>query len=330
MKRPPLNRSPERALLTYIPIFGHCATPNKRFRGALAPNVSHSASRWRGIQRGGLPPAGLMKTILTFAIALACGSASLSAAPALATTQQVLAHIASDSEWTTQIFLTNPQPTSLQLTLTTHADGGGAVALAGNPSTTIALKGYETAVFQTADSTQENSGWAEVDSSGPVVGIAIFRRHASDGKYYEGAAQLSAAYPGFIVPFDETVFAPAGQPFVNGFAITNPDPTTTAQVTCGAIDLTAAQLGGSITLTLDPLEHTAFLLDAQFGTALTGHQGTMICVSNSPIAAVEIRSVFGNPMISSMPVSPVALEAATAFTARRQRELAMIRVNARQ
>lgn len=250
--------------------------------------------------------------ILPLLIASAIGAACYSAQAAVADAA-LFAHVASDPEWVTQIFVVNPLPTTVPFTLTLHADSGGTIALQGSPSTTVTLQGYETAVFETAAATTEMSGWAAVTSNGPVDGIAIFRRHASDGRYYEGSVELSEGYQNFAMPFDETTFAPAGQPFVNGFAITNFDSGNSATVNCSAMDTSGNFLNHGVDIPLNAGQHTAFLLDSVFGATITGHQGTIVCHSNTVVAAVEIRSVFGAPMVSSMPVIPITIQAASSI-----------------
>jgi hypothetical protein len=94
------------------------------------------------------------------------------------------------------------------------------------------------------------TGWAEVQSPVTLNGAALFRRHASDGKYYEGSIPLAAASTNFTIPFDGSTFA-TGDLTYTGMAIANPDPSAIARILCNVFDLLGRPLGTN--LQVEPL-----------------------------------------------------------------------------
>jgi len=226
-------------------------------------------------------------------------SANQNQTPAL----QVFPHIASDSQWHTDIFVLNPNSTPAIFSLVFHTDTGAPLALDGNPPTrNVTLAPNGIAFFRTSAIPTPNEGWAEVDASVPVSGVAVFGRRGDDGKYYEASVPLSAPYQSFAVPFDETV-SPLGAPFLNGFAVTNTDALHAGQMTCTVYGNGGNVLGSGLRVgPLNPLQHTEFLIDQQFGSSLAGQRGTLACQSSTLVAAVELRAFSSSPAVSSMPV----------------------------
>ena len=160
------------------------------------------------------------------------------------------------------------------------------------------------AFFRTSPTSTANNGWAELSASAGLSGVAVFGRRGDDGRYYEASVPLSAPYSVFTVPFDETQ-SPLGAPFLDGFAVTNTDPTNTAQINCTAYYDEGGVLGSGFQLgPLAPFQHTEFLIDQQFGLALSGQQGTLVCQSSTMVGAVELRAFSSSPAVSSMPVIP--------------------------
>ena len=216
---------------------------------------------------------------------------------------QMFPHVASDSQWHTDFFVLNTTGTAETFSLAPHTDTGAPLPIVGNPQTSnVNLPVNGIAFFRTSPATVANEGWAELDASAPLAGVAVFGRHGDDGKYYEASVPLSAPYQSFTVPFDETI-SPLGAPFLNGFALTNADPNNAAQVSCTAYDSGGNVLGSGLQVgPLNPLQHTEFLIDQQFGPALAGKQGTLACQASTVVAAVELRAFSTSPAVSSMPV----------------------------
>ncbi len=221
--------------------------------------------------------------------------------------QQVFPHIASDNEWHSDIFILNPSSSAVTFSLIFHTDTGAAMALDGNPQTAnVTLPGNGVAFFRTAATAVPNDGWAELDSSAAVSGVVVFGRQGTDGSYYEASAPLGLPYTTFTVPFDETQ-SPLGSPFLNGFAVTNTDPNYLARITCTAYNASGNIIGSQLQAgPLNPLQHTEFLVDQQFGNVLAGQRGTLFCQSDNLVAAVELRAVSSSPAVSSLPVIPAS------------------------
>jgi hypothetical protein len=220
---------------------------------------------------------------------------------------QVFPHIASDSQWHTDIFVLNTNSAPANFTLAFHTDTGAVLSLDGNPQTSnVTLAANGIAFFRTSPATTANEGWAELNSSMPLSGVVVYGRSGADGSYYEAPAPLSSPYLSFTVPFDETV-SPLGSPFLDGFAIANTFQGKSAQITCTAYGSSGNVLGSGLPVgPLNPLQHTEFLVDQQFGSLLAGQRGMLACQSTTPVAAVELRAISSSPAVSSMPVIPTA------------------------
>ena len=241
-----------------------------------------------------------------------------STTPASNSGVQFFPHIASDSQWHTDIFVMNPNSAPATFSLLFHTDTGAALPLVGSPPTNnVTLPAYGSAFFRTSPASTANEGWAELDSTSPIAGVAVFGRQGSDGSYYEASAPLGLPYSSFTVPFDETQ-SPLGVPFLNGFAVVNTDSIIPAQMTCTAYGGGGSILGSGLQVgPLNPLQHTEFLIDQQFGPSLAGQRGTLVCQSNTKVAAVELRAFSSSPAVSSMPVISNAATTPTASTSRR-------------
>jgi hypothetical protein len=218
---------------------------------------------------------------------------------------QTFPHIAADNGWHTDIFVLNTGAAPATFSLVFHTDTGAPMALVGNPQTTsVTLAPNAVAFFRTAPVTTANDGWAELVSNVPLSGVVVYGLLRSDGSYSEASALLSSPYSSFTVPIDETV-ATVGSPFVNGIALANTDANNPAQISCTAYGTNGDVLGSGLQVgPLKPLQHTAFLLDAQFGSLFKGLQGSLACQSSTRLAAVELRALSSPAAVSSMPVIP--------------------------
>jgi hypothetical protein len=229
----------------------------------------------------------------------------------------IFPHIASDSQWHTDIFVMNPGRTPATFSLNFHTDNQSGLTLVGSPQTyNVALPANGLAFFRTSPTSTSKDGWAEVDSTTPLSGLVVFGRHGDDGRYYEASASLGYPYTGFTVPFDETE-SPLASPFLDGFAVTNSNSGAAAQISCTAYSSSGRLLGSGFPVgPLGPWQHTEFLVDQQFGTVLSGKRGTLACQSSTPVGAVELRAISSSPAVSSMPVIPSAAASATSAISR--------------
>jgi hypothetical protein len=139
-------------------------------------------------------------------------------------------------------------------------------------------------------------GWADVRSSVPVSGYAIFRQRGADGRDSEGTSPLEIRTQGnVLVPFDNLAGYSTGVALVNLSA-------TQATVTTVWRDESGVEFGRD-TLTLPANGHSAFSLPDKY-PALTGRRGVVELQSNQPagVAALGLRF---NPTLSftSVPVA---------------------------
>jgi len=240
-------------------------------------------------------------------------------AGAAPTTSQVFPHFADGGEWQTEFLLINPTAAAVTASLKFYLDA---------PATTLNIQGvgnvtginnfvippngsvfYRTTGVQLDDL---KTGWVEVVSPTPLNGTALFRRHATDRKYYEGSIPLATPTANFTIPFDGTTFS-NGAPFKTGLALANPSTSATAQVTCSAYSTAGALLGSNLALaTAGPLKHPFFVLQssAQVGNAIGTSRGILACSSTAPVGVLGLR-FFGDAALSSLPVITPGTRAVT-------------------
>lgn len=142
-------------------------------------------------------------------------------------------------------------------------------------------------------------GSATVANDASINIQALFRRHGSDGSYYEAGVPVTTGSNEVEVPFDATKFSGNGSQIYTGLAIANMDISKQANVTCTARDSNGNVVPNAITVApLNPLGHFANYLFP----ALTGLRGYIDCTSNARIGAMGIRAL-GNNGISSLPAA---------------------------
>jgi len=224
-----------------------------------------------------------------------------------------LSHIAAGGGWTTVITLANPSATQTQVLVNLFADDGSPL----NLSLTTTIQGVSQTVTgqSVSESLNPNStlqismggvagstvvGSAEVYSTGPVTGYAIFRQTPQSGAPSEGTVPLQAptAYS-LTLPYDNT----AG--FIMGVALANLSPTTSL-VNVQMMDANGVSLG-SQTLTMAPNGHTAFVLPTEF-PATNGKLGILQFTGTGNLSGLGLRfSPFGTftsvPTAIAAPVS---------------------------
>ena len=191
---------------------------------------------------------------------------SLDATPA--TFSNSVSQIASGGGWKTTLTIVNLSSTQNSVRVALRGDDGRALNL---PVVITQQGNAQGATASSIERTMESGagllieseapvasatqvGWAEVISSGPVAGFAIFRQRGLDGRDSEGTAPLdSSKTASLVLPFDNT----AG--FVTGVALVN--STTQAVVVNAAIrDDNGAQIGLQA-VALPAMGHTSFAID---------------------------------------------------------------------
>jgi|HubBroStandDraft_1064217.scaffolds.fasta_scaffold12509_2 hypothetical protein len=213
----------------------------------------------------------------------------------------VLSQIAAGGGWSTVITLVNTSSAAVPVIVELHADNGSALTL---PVTTTQQGVSQTSTAASVNATlNPNStllvsmgdqvtstvvGWADVLSTGPIGGYAIFRWTPQTGSPSEGTVPLQSQFPSTItLPYDNT----AG--FVMGVALANLS-TASAGVTATMWDENGNQLGMQ-TIEIAGSGHTSFVMPTQFPQT-AGKLGivTFQSTGTGGIAALGLRfSPFG-------------------------------------
>jgi hypothetical protein len=191
----------------------------------------------------------------------------------------VLSHIAAGGDWTTVISLINTSASAVSLTVNLHADDGSALTL---PLTSTLQGVTQTPTASSVSATLNPNatlvismgrqiattvvGWADVVSSGPVNGYAIFRT-TSGGLPSEGTVPLQTQFTSkLVLPYDNT----AG--FVTGVAIAN--LSTSGTVTAVMYDQNGTLLGAQ-SINIPGNGHASFVLPERLPLT-AGKQGIVI------------------------------------------------------
>jgi hypothetical protein len=211
----------------------------------------------------------------------------------------VLSHVAAGGGWTTVITLINTSTAAVPVTVALHNDDGSALTL---PLTTTQQGISQTSSTSSVSTTinpnvtllismggQAGStvvGWADVDSTGPVNGYAIFRTASSNSPVSEGTVPLQTQFPSTItLPYDNT------NGFVMGVALANLS-TSSANATATVWDANGNQLGTQ-TIAISGNGHTSFVLPTQLPMT-AGQLGIVQFQSSGGIAGLGLRfSPFG-------------------------------------
>jgi hypothetical protein len=203
---------------------------------------------------------------------------------AVTPSRAAFSHIAAGGGWTTVMTLVNTSTAPVPVTVAFHGDDGSALSLPAaitqqgvtqptaaaasvsaviNPNATLLISiGTQVTGDPTAGTL---AGWADVQSSGPLGGYAIFRQTPASGSPSEGTAPLQAQFPSTVtLPYDNT----GG--FVMGVAMANLSATS-ANITATVWDDSGNPLGTQ-SLTIGGSGHTAFVLPAQL-TSTAGKRG---------------------------------------------------------
>ena len=211
----------------------------------------------------------------------------------------VLSHIAAGGGWTTVITLVNTSAAAAPVKVVLHGDDGSALTLPvtttqqgiSQGSTTSAVSATinpnSTLLISTGDQVASTVvGWADVLSTGPLSGYAIFRSTPQTGPPSEGTVPLQGQFPFTVtLPYDNT----AG--FVMGVALANLS-TSFATVAVTMWDDIGNQLGTQF-LSIAGSGHTAFVLPNQLPLT-SGRRGIVRFQATGGIAGLGLRfSPFG-------------------------------------
>jgi hypothetical protein len=183
------------------------------------------------------------------------------------------------------VALHNDDGSDLTLPVTTTQQGISQKTTTSSVSATI--NPNATLLISTGDQVASTVvGWADVLTTGPLGGYAIFRSTPQTGSPSEGTVPLQNQSPSTLtLPYDNT----AG--FVMGVALANLS-TSFASVTVTMWDDSGNQLGTQ-NLTIAGSGHTAFVLPNQFPLT-AGKRGIVRFQAAGGIAGLGLRfSPFG-------------------------------------
>jgi len=197
---------------------------------------------------------------------------------------QLFPHLADGDEWQTDFVLINTTACLASVDLLFHSDATGTLLFAptlpitsvgGVPGIrSISIPAGGSVQFRTlgARLTPLVTGWVEIVAPVRIDGQAIFRRHAIDGKTYEGSVPVTFPVSNFSVAYDGTTFEGATR--FTAIALVNPDSANTAKVTCSD-SITGKTLFSTNNVPPNIHAQGLFTLDS---TA----RGTAICNSTTP------------------------------------------------
>jgi hypothetical protein len=213
-------------------------------------------------------------------------SGSLEAIFSISSSSGSFAQIASGGGWKTTLTLVNSGATRVTGVVSFYGDSGSPLTLpltfpqsgttATSSFTTLSVEPNATFVVE-SESTASSVmvGWADVKSSGSLVGYSIFRQRLPGVPDSEGTAMLDTqGSPRLILPYDNT------SGFQTGVALAT---ESTVPITINVVlrNDTGNQLGTS-QITLPASGHTAFFVNNAFAQT-ANRRGT-----------VEFRSTSGN------------------------------------
>jgi probable HAF family extracellular repeat protein len=219
----------------------------------------------------------------------------------------VLSHIATGGGWDTTITLINTSSTQAEATVRFFAGDGSALQLplevtqkgstqpfrgsrlerVMDPNTSLLIVTHELATTVT--------GWAEVTSTGPLGGFAIFRQHGG-GPSSEGTVPLQTRFPSTMtLPYDNN------SGFVMGVALANL-VSESAVITAIIWDEEGTMLGTQ-NIPVAGSGHTSFVLPAEI-LLTSGKRGIVQfrTTGNRGVAGLGLRF---SPLMTFTSVPPM-------------------------
>jgi hypothetical protein len=219
----------------------------------------------------------------------------------------VLPQFAVGAGFVTDFYAVNSGKTLGSFSISFFGDNGGAVAVPYYSVPVTILNGTVPAggsgFYEVGTPSGSPLSGSAVISADPSVTIqALFRRHGSNGSYYEAAVPPATGSHEVEVPFDATVFSGNNSQIYTGLAIANLAGIS-ANLSCTARNSAGNTIPNAIPApVLDPSGDWANYLFP----ALTGLRGTIDCSSNTEIGAVGIRAL-GTNALSSLPVITIPI-----------------------
>ena len=256
---------------------------------------------------GGVPYSGLLAEAAVFGTVLTAAQVGQLQNDARATAvTSVIPHFAAGDSFVTDFYIINSSNQPQNFSISFYDDNGQPVPVSFGANTLTTLEGtvaaHGSGFYEAGPSQGVLVAGSAAISSGPAITIqTLFRRHGSDGSYYEAGVPTSNGNYEFEIPFDATTLAVNGTQLYTGIAIANMDSAITANVVCTARDSQGNVIPNAVIVpALNRMGHWANYLFP----ALTGLRGTLDCSSNTKIGPMGLRAL-GVNAISSLPVVPI-------------------------
>lgn len=215
---------------------------------------------------------------------------SIDALSGVTSAAKTIAHIADGGGWRMTFLLVNTGTTPANFTLKFWDDNGFALLMplgpdGGGSTVSGSIQPGALRVIQTTGSSaQLATGWAELTSTGPIGGTAIFGLQTTGQSDSEAAAPFTlAGSTQLFMPYDYT----AGHS--TGMAITNPNPNQSATVTASFINDNGQILASGRVVMVPPHGHVSKVLSDLF-SGIFGSRGTISLTSDVPIVGLGIRA----------------------------------------
>ena len=172
------------------------------------------------------------------------------------------------------------------MSLPVNITNQGKSQISMSASVTVTINPNASLLISTGQLVSTVVGWADISSSGPVGGYAIFRQTPTTGSPSEGTVPLQTTFPSTVtLPYDNT----GG--FIMGVALANLS-SSTANVTVIIWDDSGNQLGTQ-NMSIAGNGHTSFVLPNQMPLS-AGERGIMQFQSPGGLAGLGLRfSPFG-------------------------------------
>lgn len=204
--------------------------------------------------------------IVDYSVNVSCLVGSCSApAPPTFVRSGVFAHVAAGAGWTTAMSISNPSATPVALNLVLHGNDGNSLVLpitttqqgltqtTTGTSVTANIGAYATILISIGNQVGPVLvGWADVLSSSPVIGFAIFRSTQPTGSISEGTVILETQLPSAtVLPYDNS----GG--FATGIALAN--LSSSSNITATVWDDAGIQVASQV-LAVAAGGHSSFFL----------------------------------------------------------------------
>jgi len=195
---------------------------------------------------------------------------------------KVLSQIVDGGGWQTTLTITNRNKYAQAYTVTFWQDNGTPWSIPGiGSNTTISVPGNGAKfLVSSGNSSGLTEGWAKVEGYEDYSAMAVYMVHGDQQDQQASVTGDPTMNTSFSMPFDESSGA------LVGLALTNPSSTQAQTALIVAYDETGKVIVNDFSIVLQPLQHTAFVLDQQFPSV--ANQRGKIRVFGIPTGNVQL------------------------------------------